>query len=431
MTEKRTEINPSGTPAPSDNKPTPDKKPAAAQPAGKVRGAARTGLRVALVLLVIVAIALGAGLWYQQRVFNRFSVQLESRVADASSIASQAREQAQQAVSLAQAQTQQLQALQNSLDQSQARYKDLEQAFQTLTDSGSELTLVNDVEHLVTIAHQQLALGGNVANAIIALETAQAQLARANRPNLASLQQTINGDLDRLRVAATTDVPTLSQRLDALGSLIATAPLLVPDAATPGLPAAGADASPRAASQAAAATRAAGAAASVAAASVAADRAWWRRAVDDVYAWSSEAWSALRHDMGQFISVRRAADPAALLMSPDQAAQLRQNLRLRVMTAQLALLMRQPGVWKSETQALLQALDTRYDGQAEQTRQARKIAQALADTAIDVKLPTVSNSLQALQTLRDAQAEQAAKQSQGAAAAGGAAAQPQSSRPQE
>lgn len=430
MTEKRTEINPSGTPAPSDNKPTPDKKPAAAQPAGKARSAARTGLRVALVLLVIVAIALGAGLWYQQRVFKRFSVQLESRVADASSIASQAREQAQQAVSLAQAQTQQLQALQNSLDQSQARYKDLEQAFQTLTDSGSELTLVNDVEHLVTIAHQQLALGGNVANAIIALETAQAQLARANRPNLASLQQTINGDLDRLRVAATTDVPALSQRLDTLGGLIATAPLLVPDAAAPGLPASGAGAPPQAASPASAATGDAGDAASVTD-----DRAWWRRAVDDVYTWSSEAWSALRHDMGQFISVRRAADPAALLMSPDQAAQLRQNLRLRVMTAQLALLMRQPGVWKSETHALLQALDTRYDGRAEQTRQARKVAQALADTAIDVKLPTVSNSLQALQTLRDAQAEQAAKQSakqpQGAAAGGAAAGQPQSSRPQE
>jgi uroporphyrin-3 C-methyltransferase len=424
MTEKRTEINPSGTPAPSDNKPTPDKKPAAAQPAGKARGAARTGLRVALVLLVIVAIALGAGLWYQQRVFKRFSAQLENRVADASSIASQAREQAQQAVSLAQAQTQQLQALQNSLDQSQARYKDLEQAFQTLTDSGSELTLVNDVEHLVTIAHQQLALGGNVANAIIALETAQAQLARANRPNLASLQQTINGDLDRLRMAATTDVPMLSQRLDTLGGLIATAPLLVPDAAAPGLPEAGAGAPPQAAGQPAGAAGEADASA--------ADRAWWRRAVDDVYVWSSEAWSALRHDMGQFISVRRAADPAALLMSPDQAVQLRQNLRLRVMTAQLALLMRQPGVWKSETHALLQALDTRYDGQAEQTRQARKIAQALADTAIDVKLPTVSNSLEALQTLRDAQAKQAAKQSQGGTAADGAAVQPQqSSRPQE
>ncbi|WP_158215419.1 uroporphyrinogen-III C-methyltransferase [Candidimonas nitroreducens] len=425
MTEKRTEINPSGTPAPSDNKPTPDKKPAATQPAGKARGAARTAMRVALAVLVIVAIVLGAGLWYQQRTFKRFSAQLQSSVADASSIASQAREQAQQAVSLAQAQAQQVQALQASLDQSQARYKDLEQAFQTLTDSGSELTLINDVEHLVTIAHQQLALGGNVANAIIALETAQAQLARANRPNLASLQQTINGDLDRLRMAATTDVPMLSQHLDTLGGLIASAPLLVPDAAAPGLPA-------PAAAAAQAGNPAAASPADTSDAS-AADRVWWRRAVDGAYTWSTEAWSALRQDMGQFISVRRAADPAALLMSPDQAAQLRQNLRLRVMTAQLALLMRQPGVWKSETQALLQALDTRYDGQAAQTRQARKIAQSLADTAIDVKLPTVDNSLQALQTLRDEQAKQAAQPSQGAA--DGAAVQPQpqpqSSRLQE
>ena len=421
MTENRTEINPSGTPAPSDNKPTPDKKPAAARPAGSVRSAARTGLRVALAIVIIVAIGLGAGLWYQHRVFKRVGAQLESRVADASSIASQAREQAQQAVSLAQTQTQQLEALQASLNQTQARYQSLEQAFQTLTDSGSELTLVNDVDHLVNIAHQQLALGGNVANAIVALETAQAQLARANRPNLASLQQTINGDLDRLRTVATTDVPMLSHQLDTLESLIATAPLLVPDAAAPGLPAA--DAQSQGGSSAGAAGTTSG--------EPAADAAWWRRAADSVYAWSSRAWASLRHDLGQFISVRRAADPAALLMSPDQATQLRQNLRLRAMTAQLALLMRQPGVWKTETHALEQALATRYDGQADQTRQALKIARGLADTAIDVKLPTVDNSLQALQTLRDAQAKQAAKQSQGAAAPDDAAAQPQPGHPQE
>ncbi|MBV6303259.1 uroporphyrinogen-III C-methyltransferase [Candidimonas humi] len=420
MTENRTEINPSGTPAPSDNKPTPDKKPAAARPAGSVRSAARTGLRVALAIVIIVAIGLGAGLWYQQRVFKRVGAQLESRVADASSIASQAREQAQQAVSLAQTQTRQLEALQASLDQTQARYQSLEQAFQTLTDSGSELTLINDVDHLVNIAHQQLALGGNVANAIVALETAQAQLARANRPNLASLQQTINGDLDRLRTVATTDVPMLSHQLDTLESLIATAPLLVPDAAAPGLPAA--DAQPQGGSSAGAADTTSG--------EPAAD-VWWRRAADSVYTWSSRAWASLRHDLGQFISVRRAADPAALLMSPDQATQLRQNLRLRAMTAQLALLMRQPGVWKTETRALEQALATRYDGQADQTRQALKIARGLADTAIDVKLPTVDNSLQALQTLRDAQAKQAAKQSQRAAAPDGAAAQPQPGHPQE
>src|SRR5690606_25464699 len=109
----------------------------------------------------------------------------------------------------------------------------LEQALQMLTDTGADIALVNDVDHLVSIAHQQLLLGGNVGNAIIALETAQAQLARANRPGLASLQQAINGDVERLRAVSTIDINRLSSRLDELGLLIETAPLLIPDDAAP------------------------------------------------------------------------------------------------------------------------------------------------------------------------------------------------------
>lgn len=420
MTDKNPEIKPTGSPAPSDSQPIPDSKAARPQPKA-ARTPTRSGLRIALVLVVIVALALAGGLWYQQKIFKRVNADLESRMASASSVASQAREQAQQAVALAQSQAQQLGALQASLRESQAHYQSLEQAFQTLTDSGSDLALVNDIDHLVTIAHQQLALGGNVANAIVALETAQARLARANRSSLASLQQTINGDLDRLRMAATVDVPTLSRQLDTLGGLIATAPLLVPDAAAPGLPAA----APAPADGGAAAQH------GDRSDNTANGAGWWRQAAAGVRAWSAGTWASLRHDMGQFISIRRADNPAALLMSPDQASQLRENLRLRVMTAQLALLMRQPGVWKSETRALAQALDTRYDKQAAETRQARKIAEGLADTAIDEKLPTVANSLQALQALRDARAKEDQQQAEAPVPAAGSAQSQPARQPQE
>src|SRR5690606_38371368 len=140
-----------------------------------------------------------------------------------------AAEQARQALALAEEQSSRLAALEASLRESRAQTDSLQQAFQTLTDSGSDLVLINDVDHLVTIAQQQLQLGGNVANAIISLETAQAQLARANRPALASLQQTINGDLDRLRAASTIDIASLSSQLDELSNLVSQAPLMVPD----------------------------------------------------------------------------------------------------------------------------------------------------------------------------------------------------------
>src|SRR3546814_20871463 len=50
---------------------------------------------------------------------------------------------------------------------------------------------------------------------------------------LASLLQTINGDLDRLRAASTIDVALLSTQLDELSNLVSEAALLVPDDAVP------------------------------------------------------------------------------------------------------------------------------------------------------------------------------------------------------
>lgn len=353
----------------------------------------RFALLIAFVIVVLVALALGGAVWYQQKIFKQSQAQVASQLVASSSVANQASEQAQQAISLAQSQASQLVALQASLHESQARYQSLEQAFQNLTDSGSDVALVNDVNQLVTIAHQQLSLGGNVANAIVALETAQAQLARANRPSLASLQQTLNGDLDRLRQVTTIDVPLLSGRLDELSQLVGKAPLWVPDDAAPKVSeVVVSKITPPAAAQDNAAQ---------------ADTSWWGQTMAAVRTWSADAWASFANDLGKFVSVRRVQDPEALLMSPDQASQLRENLRLRVMTAQLALLMHQPELWKTETQALVKAIDTRYDGRADDTRQAHKIAEQLAQTSIDIKLPTVNNSLQALETLRDASARAA------------------------
>src|SRR5690606_14258936 len=97
----------------------------------------------------------------------------------------------------------------------------------------------------------------------------------------------------------------------------------------------------------------------------------------------------------------------ALLMSPDQATRFRENLRLRIMTAQLALMMRQPKVWESETAALVKAIESRYDPKAQPSRHALKLARQMADTSIELKLPTVANSLQAVQALREANAKSA------------------------
>ncbi|MBP6018755.1 MAG: uroporphyrinogen-III C-methyltransferase [Burkholderiaceae bacterium] len=391
MTDKKIETAHTAAPQPGATTPA---KPANSEPNARTNKKPRSALVPALAVAVVLVAGLGGAVWYQQQAFQQSGADLLTRVQRNAATTDQALQQGKQALGLAQQQADHISRLEQELRTAKNQIGGLEQAFQLLTDSGSDLVLINDIDHLVTIAQQQLQLGGNVANAVISLETAQAQLARANRPGLASLLQTINGDLDRLRAASTIDIALLSTRLDELASLVSHAPLLVPDDAHPETVASAAM-TPEPSSSAPVAT------------TVDPNAPWWQRSLDQAGTWTHEAWDTLGKEFGQLVSIRRVDDATALLLSPEQATQLRENLRLRIMTAQLALMMRQPGVWTTETASLVKALETRFDQQSPQSRKAVTMARQMADTNIDVKLPTVNNSLQALEALREASAKEA------------------------
>ncbi|MBF23710.1 MAG: hypothetical protein CML18_08995 [Pusillimonas sp.] len=394
-----------------------DKQSAGAKPdtqSGKPPRAAavkRSGKSVwpgLFVLVLLVAVALGGFVWWQHQTHQKLLGDLMAQIQRSTTASQQAGELARQAQSNTQAQAARVREMQSSLAAMQGQVSDLDQAFQIMTDSGSDLLLLNDIDHLVSIANQQLLLGGNVANSLVALEAAQARLARANRPALASLQQTLNGDIDRLRAVATIDVNVLSRQLDQLNGLLGQAPLLVPDVAVPesavqanGLNGISASSNPNG--------NASGNAASDSASGTGTDAdpnaSWLERSWDNTATWSREAWSVIRHDLAGFFDIRRVDNEAALLISPDQATQLRQALRLRVMTAQLALMMRQPEIWRSELQAVLTALETYYDNQSSVTQRAVRQVTRLIETPVDTKLPTLSNTLEAIEVLRHERAQ--------------------------
>lgn len=350
----------------------------------------RSMLAPAALVLALIAAGLSGLVWVQQRQAQDSHAQLVEKLSSNAGAADRAGVQAQDALGRLQAQEQRINGLQTQLDEAATIIRDLDEALRSMTERGSEIVLLNDVDHLVTIAQQQLQLGGNVRNAIVALESAQAQLSRANRPALASLLQTINGDLDRLRAASTIDMAVFSRQLEELAMLLSEAPLIMPDEAgrradrSSELPAREQPAPtvPPARSG---------------------DQAWWKEAWETTRDWSSDALRSMREDLGQFIDVRRVDDANALLMSPDQAARFRENLRTRIMTAQLALMMRQPEIWKAETEAVVRAIETRYDEASPLTRKALRMARSMADASIDTQLPTVDNTLRALNTLREEQ----------------------------
>lgn len=344
-----------------------------------------------VVLTVIAAAVIGGGaLWYvqqnQEHIQQQYHTQLQQVVAQAQ----KNQETSAQALQQVQNQHQQLQQLQQELAHTKEQLADMRVALQTISDSGSDLMLLNDIEQLVILAQQQLLIGGNLANAIVSLETAQARLSQANRQSLAVLIQTLNGDLDRLRTAQVVDVSSITAQLDRLADLVDKAPLYVPDAKNSNI-----NGQVSSTIEPAADTEVES--------DVPIDAPWWQKTLSNAAELTQKGWKTISQDLGQFVSVRRVDDSAALLMSAEQADRFREHLRLRITMAQLALMTKQPKVWQAEMGHVVDAIEQRFDPSLAITQRALSLATQLADTNIDVKLPTIDNTLAAIESLKQAE----------------------------
>ena len=341
--------------------------------------------------LVLLCVALAAALWWQRQAADQFGMVVATRFDALSSELSHSRREAREALALAQSQVGRLTALESTVRENQAEYSALEQAWQDFNDTTNDGVLVNDVERLVTIASQQLRFGSSVSNAIVALEAAQSRLARADRPRLAAVQQAINGDLDRLRAVPVVDIAAQTARIDRLAVLVSRAPLLVPD--THARPIGSATMPPVTLVQP-------HEPATSGALTGSNEPPWWQRWRAEVASWPVRVGSILAHEMGDLIRIQRVSQPEALLLSGDQAGQLRVVLRQRLHTAQLALLMRQAPVWQSELTAVSLVLSDYFDPQSPDTQAALRMVELLAQAQVAISLPDLHNSLDAMAAVR-------------------------------
>jgi uroporphyrin-3 C-methyltransferase len=314
------------------------------------------------IVFLLVAVLIGVGAWFQQKRFEAAGREVATQVQAFSAQLTDSRRESRQALSLVESHAGRIAELELSMRESQSQYAALERAWDSFNNGMEDSMLANDMERLLTLASQQLRLAGNANNAIMALETALSTLVRADRPKFAALQRAISTDLDRLRAQPLIDIPTISVRLDSLITLVGRAPLLVPDAAAPQV------------SKIEVLPTLAGGTPTLVAATPAtvigsadsmADLQWWTQQWSQATDWfkqlSKTFASALARELSGVVSIQRVSDANALLMSPEQGSQLRANLRTRLLTAQMALLMHQPSVWRSELAAVESSLGERFD----------------------------------------------------------------------
>ena len=322
-----------------------------------------------LIVTVVAVVLAGWQMFETRSRLAKTQNEMARRLSDSDVVAKESRAVAKQA----QEQLSQLQAklaeLDGKLAESKSQQATLEALYRDLARSRDEWALA-EVEQGVTLAAQQLQLAANVQGALLALQAADARLAASNRPQFIALRKVLVRDLERLRALPQVDLPGMSLRLESVIAATEVLPLAV-------------DGRPREDGRTEGDPRQA-----LSAASLQTSAFWQQLALD--------FWAELR----SLVRIQRFDREEPALLAPGQDFFLRENLRLRLLNARLALLSRDQWTYRKE---LKQAQDwiERYFDQREKSVQAAQTAiRQLSQAEINIALPNLNESLSAIKNFK-------------------------------
>jgi uroporphyrin-3 C-methyltransferase/uroporphyrinogen III methyltransferase/synthase len=275
--------------------------------------------------------------------------------------------------------------LESKQQEAQSQQLALEQLYQDLSKNRDEWALT-EIEQVLSTASQQLQLAGNVPGALIALQNADRSLSRSDKPQFITIRRAIARDTDKLKALPSVDSVGVALRLDNAIAQIDTLPMLSDE--KPALPAApekkarpvkvvhGKDGKPVKVEEG--------------------SSPWWQPLQDGWNGWSSEMWT----DVRQLIRVRNVDTPEALMMSPTQAYFMRENLKLRLLNARMALLSRNEGAFRADLIAAQEALNKYFDTRARATQSVQAQLRQVQSSNLTIEMPTLADSLNAVRNYK-------------------------------
>ncbi|HZS80930.1 MAG TPA: uroporphyrinogen-III C-methyltransferase [Herbaspirillum sp.] len=276
--------------------------------------------------------------------------------------------------------------LDNKQTESQGQQLALEQLYQDLSKNRDDWAL-SEIEEVLSTASQQLELAGNVQGALIALQNADRNLSRSDKPQFITIRRAIARDRDRLQALPTVDIPGIAVRLDnIIGQIdgmpllsdekpvMSTAPRKQPAHSTPKK--AGAHAGSNGKGQA--------------------TSGWLTNAQNTWQNLNAEMWTELK----QLVRIRSVDTPDALLLSPTQAYYIRENLKLRLLNARLALLSRNEFAFRNDLRAAQGAIAKYFDTRVRQVQTTQASLKQIQGNNLSIQMPTLSESINAVRNYK-------------------------------
>lgn len=339
--------------------------------------------------LLVAALAAGgllaSGLLWQK--LGNIQEELARRSLDSGTQSIEARALARQAQEATRELSARLAIQETRISEVSLQRTQLEELMQSLSRSRDE-NLVVDVESALRLAQQQAQLTGSAEPLLAALKSADQRLARAAQPRLNPLQRAIARDMDRIKAATLTDVPVLMLKLDELARMADELPVANAMVANNSLRAAPALSAPAHAP-----------AVRPGASAPAADQP--SVGVFDKLsfnAWSQRTLDNLREEGRKLLRVSRIEQPEAALLSPEQSFFLRENLKLRLLNARLALLSRQTDSVRADLASAGAWLNKYFDPSSRKTQAAAQLLAQVQGQLKTSELPRLDETMAALAT---------------------------------
>src|SRR5574340_216506 len=253
-------------------------------------------------------------------------------------------------------------ALETRYAEAQNQRAALEALYNDLSVSRDETALA-EVEQMLLIAGQQLQLSANVKAALIAMQSADSRLQRMDRPAFNGLRKAIGQDMDKLRALPSVDITGINLQLDSLIADVDELPLVYQQRV----------AKKEEAAQAAAPK----------------NETTWQRLLREIW-----------QDARQLVRIEDTGKAEIPLLPPNQEFFLRENLKLRLLSARLALLSRDEDGFRRELQTVQQWITRYFDGKSNEVVRVLAALKKIAASPVSIDLPDVSPSLQAVRNYR-------------------------------
>ena len=262
----------------------------------------------------------------------------------------------------------------------------LEQLYQDLSKNRDEWALA-EIEQVLATASQQLQLAGNVQGALIALQNADARLAKSEKAQFIAVRRAIAKDIEMLKTLPQLDMTGLVLRLDSVIAQVDAIPLWSdekpPVVVTP--PKAPLRVLPKP-----------NKGKNEKESEAAAENSFSSRVQDYWQSFSSEMWTEVK----QLVRVRNVNSPDALLLSPSQAYFARENLKLRLLNARLALLSRNEGAFRSDMIAAQDIIGKYFDVRSKQAQTAQSLLKQVQNNNLSIEMPALTESLNSVRNFK-------------------------------